>query len=697
MASISGFLTKIKTAVYGKDVRGSLADGLEAVNKETEVATQLTEQTQFRQDVLTKKYNEQIADATDITEIKDFHVSGETGEVFQTMGLRGDAFDRSLIQTERKLKGTVNAFEFSFNGQITTQSVLDAVSVSEEGTEIKFPKGDYAFDPMVLNKGVWLNFSGSQLINKGTGDLFTFKGGISEVTYSLSIPAKRKDRVLRLNAQVKDIAAGDLILLKDDTVRHYDGLPDINSEVHEVLHVQGNIITLRDFVRLPKRVSLINVTRISPLINPAVIHAEFLNGGVGFEYTRGAKVEQFQVMNHVNAAVSFISSYDCRLSGFAFSKPASTAAGLGNGVLGMKGTMRMLVQNGIGADLRHTVDCGGVFDGLVDNVHALNNTSSQFVMSHNGYDSDQTYRNCKSYGGKTYGFQTSAQGVPDPSKLTHYGFRIIDCDVQTEKDDPLYQYAIRLSSPVKESFIENFTAVYDDGSKASSGNNAGISLFPVDNDLSINNADIRGYKDGVFIYRHTNVESTDNESVLKIDGLKVTNAYNAIVNSYGFNKRFSLRGLDAINILQYIFRMGEGSFDYLNISDVTITNSLARLFIIQPIGGENRINGYIGEINKPVHKPVTMTSGYKLSFDEMFINQNHVVELTSTRDVMPAQYPIRDGIIEGQRLTLFYSGHHSVQINWTTRLRTKDEKNILLNKNRRYLHLIWMKDSWYEV
>jgi len=71
MASISGFLTKIKTAVYGKDVRGSLADGLEAVNKETEVATQLTEQTQFQQDVLTKKYNEQIADATDITEIKD--------------------------------------------------------------------------------------------------------------------------------------------------------------------------------------------------------------------------------------------------------------------------------------------------------------------------------------------------------------------------------------------------------------------------------------------------------------------------------------------------------------------------------------------------------------------------------------------------------------------------------------------------
>ncbi|MFD9629003.1 hypothetical protein [Peribacillus muralis] len=697
MASISGFVHKIKTAVYGKDVRGSLADGLEAVNKETEVTTELSEKTQFQQDVLTKKYTEQIADATDITEIKDFHVSGETGKVFQTMGLRGDAFDRSLAQAERKLKGTVNAFEYAFNGQITNQSVLDAVSESEAGTEIKFPKGEYAFDPMVLNKSVWLNFSGSKVLNKRTGDLFTFKGGVSAVTYSLSTPAKRKDKVLRLNAQAKDIAAGDLILLKDDTVRHSDGLPDINCEVHEVLFVQGNNITLRDFVRLPKRISSINVSRISPLINPAVTHAEFLNGGVGFEYTRGAKVEQFKVMNHVSAAVSFISSYDCALSNFAFSKPALTSAGQGNGILGMKGTMIMLVQNGIGADLRHTVDCGGVFDGLVDNVHALNNTSSQFVMSHNGFDSDQTYRNCKSYGGKTYGFQTSAQGVPDPSKLTHYGLRIIDCDVQTEKDDPLYQYAVRLSSPVKESFIENLTAVYDDGSKASNGNNAGISLFPVDNDLTLNNVDIRGYKDGVSIYHHKNVQSMDNESVLNIDGLKITNAYNAIVNSYGFNKKLSIKGLNANNIHQFIFRMGEGSFDHLHISNIRITNSSARLFITQPIAGENRINGYIGEINTPVHKPIHMTSGYKLSYEEMLINQNHVVELTSSRDVMPAQYPIRDGIIEGQKLTLFFSGQHSVQVNWTTRLRTKDEKNLILNKNRRYLHLIWMKDSWYEV
>ena len=39
MANISGILEKIRKAIYGKEVRGSLADGLEAINNETENTT----------------------------------------------------------------------------------------------------------------------------------------------------------------------------------------------------------------------------------------------------------------------------------------------------------------------------------------------------------------------------------------------------------------------------------------------------------------------------------------------------------------------------------------------------------------------------------------------------------------------------------------------------------------------------------
>ncbi|RQW19908.1 hypothetical protein EH196_07105 [Bacillus sp. C1-1] len=103
MAKITEILRKITTAVHGKDVRGSLRDGLDAVNKEVEDNTDLTKRTQFEQEVLDKKYKEQIADATDITEIKDFHVSGVTGKVYRTMGERADESDRQLAQTHEEI------------------------------------------------------------------------------------------------------------------------------------------------------------------------------------------------------------------------------------------------------------------------------------------------------------------------------------------------------------------------------------------------------------------------------------------------------------------------------------------------------------------------------------------------------------------------------------------------------------------
>ena len=64
MANISGILEKIRKAIYGQEVRGSLADGLEVVNNETIAATNLSKTTKERQDLLDSKFNEQIKNMT---------------------------------------------------------------------------------------------------------------------------------------------------------------------------------------------------------------------------------------------------------------------------------------------------------------------------------------------------------------------------------------------------------------------------------------------------------------------------------------------------------------------------------------------------------------------------------------------------------------------------------------------------------
>lgn len=64
MAIISDKLNKILSAVFGKDVRQALHDGLEAVNNETVAATNLSRRTEKRQDLLDSKFDEQIKNMT---------------------------------------------------------------------------------------------------------------------------------------------------------------------------------------------------------------------------------------------------------------------------------------------------------------------------------------------------------------------------------------------------------------------------------------------------------------------------------------------------------------------------------------------------------------------------------------------------------------------------------------------------------
>ena len=84
MANISGILEKIRKAIYGKEVRGSLADGLEAINNETENTT-------VRQKKLETTFNDLIINAGNSNaEIVDA-IGGET-----KLKDRLDKFDEKL-------------------------------------------------------------------------------------------------------------------------------------------------------------------------------------------------------------------------------------------------------------------------------------------------------------------------------------------------------------------------------------------------------------------------------------------------------------------------------------------------------------------------------------------------------------------------------------------------------------------------
>lgn len=60
MANITEYLQNILNSIFGKDVRDSIHDGIDAINKEVIDNTTLSRETKTRQDLLENKYDEQI-------------------------------------------------------------------------------------------------------------------------------------------------------------------------------------------------------------------------------------------------------------------------------------------------------------------------------------------------------------------------------------------------------------------------------------------------------------------------------------------------------------------------------------------------------------------------------------------------------------------------------------------------------------
>lgn len=100
MASIHENLSKIINAVFGRDIRQALHDGLDAINKETESTTS-------RQDYLDRKYDEQIKNMTvqdpSSAEIVDMRVAAN-GKTFEKAGDRLNYFDEQLDTKTQQLE-----------------------------------------------------------------------------------------------------------------------------------------------------------------------------------------------------------------------------------------------------------------------------------------------------------------------------------------------------------------------------------------------------------------------------------------------------------------------------------------------------------------------------------------------------------------------------------------------------------------
>lgn len=146
MADIKHLLDKIRTAIYGKEVRGSLADGLQAVNDESEDAKEISVNVEQRQDAVEEQFDDVLSEWSDDREVDNAETiaartNRETGNNYKTLGNRLDDENKKVTQ---QLSGTAQELQ-------DTKTETEKNIRSLRGTDLELLKEQIKSNPNVVN------------------------------------------------------------------------------------------------------------------------------------------------------------------------------------------------------------------------------------------------------------------------------------------------------------------------------------------------------------------------------------------------------------------------------------------------------------------------------------------------------------------------------------------------------------------
>ncbi|MDE5054907.1 SGNH/GDSL hydrolase family protein [Niallia taxi] len=269
MAMIRDILNKIRTARYGKEVRSAIADGLEAVNKESESTVDLVTEIEGKQTSLEQQFIAVQQNATDIdpssTELVAAHVNTNTGVTFQTIGQRLDeenedvnnkinqsglpfyGIEKTLHRLLRKEKTTILCAGTSITANSSPgDSSQKWVELFKVGVRNQFPNTDI----IVQNSGVGSSTSShlkanwDTLVTPYAPNLIVIDHGTNDI----NVPnAERVENYKFFVEKAKELGA-DLLFVTNAAIR-FDPAPYGNSFTDDTARRDELAQQTRDFAR----------------------------------------------------------------------------------------------------------------------------------------------------------------------------------------------------------------------------------------------------------------------------------------------------------------------------------------------------------------------------------------------------------------------------------------------------------------
>lgn len=402
-------LTRIKNAVYGREVREAIHDGIFRANQVVDANKNLVDQVAIRQDAVEQYNNQMIAEMTDKDVISAPElIESRDGEDKLSARLDRDfnSLKTKTSASEVKLSGVYTVEEFGAVGDGVTDDA-DAIQLAfdtiPEYSTLKFNSPSYGLKKPVRCtrdgikvewNGVVFNWSGVDELDSTGRAAIEFEGTMSENrNFITNITKVRNGMTLALTGDLSTYNVGDYVGLTIRTGAHngtYDDYKPLTGTVAKVLSKSTGAITL-DYLS-PFNYSKLTydgwITKMEPIKDLKIgdvnfnylstetdankrVHTLQLRYAVGFD------IGKVSAQNFMNKGLRFVLSREGNVAGGDFNRPQDTSAGVGYGVQ-VVNSCKIDFNKLKGSELRHLIDFSAAHHCKVYDSSALDCTNGAF-------------------------------------------------------------------------------------------------------------------------------------------------------------------------------------------------------------------------------------------------------------------------------------------------------------------------------
>lgn len=606
-----------------------------------------------------------------------------------------------------------------------------ALDNTPSGGVLLIPPGKYVADSIEITQEIQVIGQGEvEIVSTAPNrDIFVVLGAFSDTKFILEKHAMRGDREITLatSPEENQLKPGDMIVLTEESANKPQDVSR-NIEVHEIDSIDGKTIVFRDTVYLPKNPAEVNLYRVYPLNNVRIENIcvqlkEGSNCGRGL-YANGVRnltVQGFHGKRMAGSLVQIRKAMHVIVEKFSNDSPQKVGSGQGYGVQFYGGASYITIRDGLTQYCRHSIDLEGTYNACVENVVDMEGLGANFVLVHNGWGTDITFRNCRAVNSRSTGFVVESQGYSDapdknPYKNSHkyqlYNFSILDCEVHHKQGYGDFSSGIFFTVPVLGTIVRGCRILHGSG-RAPVAKTYGIRMWPCNNHITVQDCSIEGYSRGLCLWVN-DIPSRNDSSANKItfQNLVIRNCDSMALMNSGDLRCVHFKDIKGDGLQSAVFEiLSSGSFYELVLEGVSIVNSpSASMFTAMPQGhGGQCIRGIISNIQTDRPCELTLASGLlkggTIPMDTFYLNRvGNSLCLSGEGSISSFKGEVLpDGVLQGQRVTLIATSRSSCWIIHQGKniLFSNNAESISLGRDRYAVTLEWRKDGvrgyWYEI